>query len=177
VCHDWAMGLPSELLGQGEVEVLHLRTHAKALIAPSIVLLLIAVLVGLAFGYVPPSMLPWASWVIVGLALLALIVWVVAPFLRWWSTTYTFTNRRIITRRGIISKRGHDLPLSRINNVAYELSLTDRIFGCGTLQLTTAADEPVTLTDIPDVERVHVVMTELLFANDEPSKRLPLVDE
>jgi uncharacterized membrane protein YdbT with pleckstrin-like domain len=171
------MGLSPELLGQGEVEVLHLRTHAKALIAPAIVLLLLAVLVGLAFAFVPPSMLPWASWVIVIVALLALIVWVVAPFLRWWSTTYTFTNRRIITRRGIISKRGHDLPLTRINNVAYELSLTDRIFGCGTLQLTTAADEPVTLSDIPDVERVHVVMTELLFASDDPIKQPPLADE
>jgi uncharacterized membrane protein YdbT with pleckstrin-like domain len=177
MCHDGRMGLPPELLGQGEVEVLHLRTHAKALIAPAVVLLLLALGVGLAFAFVPASMLPWASWVIVVLALLLLFVWVVAPFLRWLSTTYTFTNRRIITRRGIISKSGHDLPLTRINNVAYQRSLSDRIFGCGSLQLTTAADEPVTLVDIPDVERVHVVMTELLFSGDDPIKRPHLKDE
>lgn len=177
MCHDGRMGLPPELLGQGEVEVLHLRTHAKALIAPAVVLLLLAVGVGFAFAFVPASMASWASWVIGVLAVLVLVIWVIWPFLIWISSTYTFTNRRIITRHGIITKKGHDLPLSRINNVAYERSLSDRIFGCGTLQLTTAADAPVTLADIPDVERVHVVMTELLFAGEDPIKRPQLKDE
>jgi len=101
-------------------------------------------------------------------------VWVVLPFLRWLTTTYTVTDRRIITRRGIITKTGHDLPLTRINNVAYERGLIDRILGCGTLVLTTAAEEPVTLNDIPDVERVHVVMTEILFGSE---KRPPKVND
>ncbi len=165
------------MLGQGEVEVLHLRTHAKALIWPVVVLLIVSVATGLAFAFLPASVMPWAGWTVAALAVLAVIVWTVAPFLRWWTTTYTFTNRRIITRRGIINKSGHDLPLTRINNVAYSRSLTDRMFGCGTLQLTTAADEPVTLDDIPDVERVHVVMTELLFSGDDPIKRPALKDE
>lgn len=171
------MGIPPNLLGQGEVEVLHLRTHAKVLIGPAVVFLLLAVAVGAALAFIPAALQPWAGWVIAGLALAAVVAWVLMPFLRWWTTTYTFTNRRIISRTGLINKRGHDLPLSRINNVAYELSLTDRIFGCGTLELTTAADEPSVLTDIPDVERVHVVMTELLFAGQDPIKDPSVKDE
>ncbi len=171
------MGIPPNLLGQGEVEVLHLRTHAKVLIGPAVVLLLIGVAVGVAFAFLPPVLLPWAGWVIAAVALVGVVAWVLIPFLRWWTTTYTFTNRRIISRTGLINKRGHDLPLSRINNVAYELSLTDRMFGCGTLELTTAAEEPSVLTDIPDVERVHVVMTELLFAGQDPIKEPPVKDE
>ena len=165
------MGIDTQLLGQGEAEVLHLRTHAKALFGPALVLLLIAVVVGAAFALLPPEWIAAAWWVIVLLAVVAAVIWVLLPFLRWWTTTYTFTDRRIITRQGIINKSGHDLPLSRINNVAYARSLTDRIFGCGSLELTTAADEPVVLADIPDVERVHVVMTELLFAGDDPIAR------
>lgn len=165
------MGIDPQLLGQGEVEVLSLRSHAKALIGPALVLLLIAVVAGVAFALLPPEWVAAAWWVIVLLGLVAAVLWVLVPFLRWWTTTYTFTNRRIITRRGIISRNGHDLPLTRINNVAYSRSLTDRIFGCGSLELTTAADEPVVLDDIPDVERVHVVMTELLFSGDDPIKR------
>jgi uncharacterized membrane protein YdbT with pleckstrin-like domain len=171
------MGLPADLLGEGEVEVLHLRSHAKALIAPVLLFILLAVLTGLAEALVPPVTQPWSGWVIAGLALVGMVAWSFLPFLRWWTTTYTFTNRRIITRRGIITKTGHDLPLSRINNVAYERSLIDRIFGCGTLQLTTAADEPVVLDDIPDVERVHVVMTELLFSGSDPIQAPQLKDE
>ena len=171
------MGIDPQLLGQGEREVLSLRTHAKALIRPALVLLLIAAVVGVAFALLPPAWVAAAWWVLVVLALVAVVLWVIAPFLRWWTTTYTFTNRRIITRRGIINKSGHDLPLTRINNVAYNRSFTDRLFGCGSLELTTAADEPVVLEDIPDVERVHVVMTELLFGGSDPIKPPSLRDD
>lgn len=171
------MGLPADLLGQGEVEVLHLRTHAKALIVPALVLTFLAVVTASGVAILPATVQPWASWVLVVVACVALIVWVIAPFLRWLTCTYTFTNRRIITRKGIINKSGHDLPLSRINNVAYRRSLIDRVFGCGTLELTTAADEPVVLDDIPDVERVHVMMTELLFSSTDPIAQPVLKDE
>ena len=110
------------------------------------------------------------------LAAAALAAWVVAPYLRWLTTTYTLTDRRIITRRGILHKSGHDLPLSRINNVAYERSLLDRMLGCGTLILTTAAEAPVALHDIPDVEGVHVLMTELLFGDDQRPRQPDAVE-
>lgn len=150
-----------------------MRTHVKALIWPAVVLLLAGVGTGLAVAWVPAAQMFWAGWVITAIAAVVFVMGVLIPFLRWWTATYTFTNRRIITRHGIITKRGHDLPLSRIANVAYEQSLTDRMFGCGTLQLTTAAEEPVTLHDIPDVERVHVVMTELLFNGGQQAQPQP----
>lgn len=154
-----------------------MRTHAKALIVPALVLIVLAVVTAIGVAILPTSVQPWAGWVLIVVACIALVVWVIAPFLRWLTCTYTFTNRRIITRRGIINKSGHDLPLSRINNVAYRRSLIDRVFGCGTLELTTAADEPVVLDDIPDVERVHVMMTELLFSSVDPIQQPVLKDE
>ena len=90
------------------------------------------------------------------------------------TSTYTITDRRIITRKGIINKVGHDLPLRRINNVNYERSLTDRMLGCGTLILETAAGQPLILHDVPKVERVHVAITELLFADDRDNDRREL---
>lgn len=171
------MGLPPNLLGKDEIEVLHLRTHVKALIVPSLLLLLVAVASGFAFALLPASMNPWGAWVVLLLTAVALAVWVVVPFLRWLTTTYTFTNRRIITRRGIIVRSGHDLPLTRINNVAYRRGPIDQLLRCGTLVLTTAAEAPVTLDDIPEVERVHVVMTELLFGAREPAVEPKVTDE
>ena len=160
------MGLDPQLLGAGEVEVLHLRTHAKALVAPMVALVAIAVASGFAIALLPQGWQPVGNWVVFVLVIVTLALWVVFPFLRWLTSTYTFTNRRIITRRGIITQSGHDLPLSRVVNVAYERGVLDRMLGCGTLILTTAADQPVTLDDIPDVERVHVMMTELLFGGE-----------
>lgn len=167
------VGLPSKYLGADEEELLHLRTHGKALVWPVLALLLVAIAAGIGLAATPDRWQPWAAWVEFGLVAAALAGWVVAPYLRWLTTTYTLTDRRIITRRGILHKTGHDLPLSRINNVAYARSLLDRMLGCGTLVLTTAAEAPVELHDIPDVEGVHVLMTELLFGDDQRAAPRP----
>lgn len=162
-CHTDVMALSRKLLGANERVIFHVRTHWKVLIVPAIVgLLAIAIgAVGTIFLSQNPG--PWAVLVLWILAAAVFVVWSFLPWLRWLTTTYTITDRRIITRRGILNKTGHDLPLSRIANVQYEISLSDRVLHCGTLILETAADDPLALHDIPDVEQVHVTMTELLF--------------
>ena len=164
------MGLSPKLLGADEHVILHLRTHPKALFLPILALLLLAAALGFGLALLPPAWGPIAQWALIGVVIVAVCIVTVAPFLRWLSSTYTITDRRIITRRGILNIVGHDLPLTRINNVAYERSLTDRMLGCGTLIVETAADEPLTLPDVPNVERVHVAMTELLFGNPDAAE-------
>src|SRR3954471_16174484 len=106
------------MLNDGEHVILSTRTHVKALMLPAVVLIIVA---GLA-GYL--SSLPdgehAGTWRIVIWALAAVpIVWfVVAPFLRWLLTTYTFTSRRLITRTGVFTRRGHDIPLNRISDIS-----------------------------------------------------------
>lgn len=157
------MSLPRKLLGSDEVVVRHMRTHGKALIAPTIIFLLLAAVLGSGIAVVPSGWDPWGKLAIVAIVVVAALWWVLMPVLRWMTTTYTITNRRIITRTGLLTRTGHDLPLVRINDVSYERHLLDRILGCGTLRLSTIADEPVNLRDVPDVEAVHVEMVELLF--------------
>lgn len=157
------MVIPRNQLGRDESAVTSMRTHAKVLIGPVLVLILLAALLGLAIAFFPQDTQPWASYAAVAVFLVLFILLVLIPFLRWLTSTYTITDRRIITRKGIINKVGHDLPLRRINNVNYERSLTDRMLGCGTLILETAAGQPLVLPDVPHVERVHVLITELLF--------------
>jgi len=164
------MAFSEKQLGTGEHVVLHLRTHWKALIWPAVAFLLLCFATGLAIALALPA-IPAGGKTIVGwvIAVVAVILFVwlcVVPFLRWWTTTFTITNRRLITRRGILNKRGHDLPLIRISNVEYERSLLDRMLGCGTLTLTTAAEDPLTLHDIPDVERTHLRLGELMTEAD-----------
>ena len=161
------MSLPRRILGADEDVILHLRTHGKDLVLPVLGLLVLAAATWAGMVLMPQGWHPVGPWVLAVVIGIFLIFVVVIPYLRWRTTTYTLTDRRVITRRGIIHKSGHDIPLSRINNVTYDRSLMDRILGCGTLNLTTAAEEPVTLHDVPDVERVHVVMTELLFGDEQ----------
>src|ERR1019366_2900753 len=92
----------------------------------------------------------------------------VIPFLRWMTSTYTVTNRRLITRHGIVTRTGRDIPLFRINDVAYEMGLLDRLLGCGTLIVSDATERGgVVLPDIPHVQQVQLLISNLLFTNDD----------
>lgn len=156
-------------MGDGEQVVLHLRTHAKALIVPAVVLIVLGGGAGIGAAAMPPTLQPWGWVAIAAVLVVAFVPLVLVPFLRWRTTTYTVTTRRIITRRGILNQTGHDLPLIRINDVSYERSLADRIMGCGTLHIRTASEQgPVVLPDVPEVEAVHVEITELLFQSTNP---------
>jgi uncharacterized membrane protein YdbT with pleckstrin-like domain len=153
-----------KLLNDGEHIVLSTRTHVKALLLPAAVLILVA---GIA-GYL--SSLPsgdnaeiwiWVIWVLAGALIVAFCV---APFLRWLLTTYTFTNRRLITRTGVFTRRGHDIPMNRISDISYEKSVVDRMFGCGTLVVSDASElGRVELRDIPRVEQAQLTVSDELF--------------
>jgi len=160
------VGLPPKLLGADEYEVIHTRTHAKALVGPALVLILLGAAVGAGVALVPTEFRPVGQVAVAALGVIPLFFWVVLPFLRWRTTTYTITNRRLITRRGVLNKVSLDVPLNRIHEVSQERSLSDRMFGCGTLQIQTAAEDGVVvLADVPEVEHVHAEMTGLLFGS------------
>lgn len=158
------MALSRRLLGAGEQVVLRRRSHAKVLVRPALVLVLVALGVGVGAALIPRDARPLGQLAVAAVGLL-LVVWgSVRPFLRWLTTTYTITTRRLITRSGIFRTVGTDLPLIRIHDVSYERSLADRMLGCGTLVIQTAAEGGIAvLRDVPDVEHAHQVLTELIF--------------
>ncbi len=158
------MAISPKLLNEGEHIVLSTRTHAKALILPAVVLIVVAAIAGYLTSLPSGDQAGtwrWIIWVITA----AIFVWFcVKPFLDWLTTTYTFTNRRLITRTGILNRRGHDIPMNRISDISYEKSLMDRIFGCGTLIVSDASEVGrVALRDIPRVEQAQLTVSDELF--------------
>ncbi|MDO5063653.1 PH domain-containing protein [Actinomyces capricornis] len=157
------MPVPREMLSRDEVVVRHTRTHIKIILWRIIAQVLIVVAAVVASIYVPGS---WAPWGLLAIWIVALVVSIpvfILPWLAWWNTTYTITTKRVITRSGILSRTGHDLPLSRISDVQQDKSVSDRFFGCGTLALQTSSDDPLRLEDVPQVEMVQVEISNLLF--------------
>lgn len=157
------MSLSKKLLSQDEVVVRHMHTHIKTLL-PAInieSILVIAAAVGSFF--VPENARYWALATIWIAVLVLSIPLIVIPWIKWSSTTYTVTTKRVITRTGVFTRTGHDLPLSRISDIQIEKNFDDRFFGCGTLALQTSADDPLLLHDVPKVEMVQVEISNLLF--------------
>jgi uncharacterized membrane protein YdbT with pleckstrin-like domain len=160
--------IQSKLLQPGEAVVVDVRTHAKALLLPAVWLVLVAAVAGYASSLPRGDSAGTVVAVVWGIALVVLLVVAVRPFLVWLTTTYTVTDRRLVTRSGVLVRRGHEIPLDRVTDLRYEHGLLDRVLGCGTLLVSDAGDQgPVRLDDVPHVEQVHLELSRLLWSGGE----------
>ena len=154
------MAISPKLLTDGESVVVDTRTHPKALLLPLLALVVALAVAAFLDRIIGNGVVSLVVWI---LALVAIVWFTLRPFLDWLTATYTITSRRLITREGVISRRGHDIPLHRISDVAYDMGLVDRMLGCGTLVISDASTHgQVRLHDIPHVEEVQRRLTELL---------------
>ena len=151
------MGFPQRLLAEDETLVLVLRRHIKALFVPFIVFVVVVVGAAALIVVTPAGAAqPWI-WAAIGIvAGVVLLRWVVWPFLVWRFTIHAITTRRLILRSGVFNRQGHDMPLSRLNDVSFQHTVWERMLGCGTLVVESAGERgQLTLDDIPKVELVQ----------------------
>jgi uncharacterized membrane protein YdbT with pleckstrin-like domain len=152
------MGYPSKLLADDEEVVYEMRPHWRSLVVPVIVFL-----VTLAIGSYLLAKLSadnvvasGARWFVVIVVLVVLVFFVLRPFARWFTTLYVITNRRIITRAGLIARNGRDMPLSRVNDVSFHHSVLDQLLNCGTLVVESAGEKgQLTMRGVPNVEQIQ----------------------
>jgi len=161
--------------GEESVEVLH--PHWKTLVRP--IVLALVVVAALLVGEV---LIPQGKNAVIerlaaaGVAIVLLMWWLTYPLLRWRTTVYQLTTRRMRLRDGIIARSGRDIPLSRITDVSFRKRLSDRLLGCGTLIVESAGEHgEILLTEIPHVERVQSTLFQLVeeerlrAARDDPA--------
>lgn len=163
------MALSKKLMIEGEHEVLTVRTHVKALILAAVMLIIVCAVAGYLVAVVPGGgAQSIVRIVIVVVAVLLILWWCVKPFVDWWTATYHITNKRLVYQYGFLTRKGRDVPLSRVNHVAFDKGLSDRLFGCGTLTVYDASEQAgLVLDDVPHVEDVHRTLNELVFAAHE----------
>lgn len=129
------MPWPEETLTADETIISSFRPHWKLLFVPIGWFLLLSIGYALILAWVPMGSFGWVAFIIyVGLA-----VWlVVQPLLTWWTSLYVLTSERLMTRRGLISKSGIEIPLENITNVNFSQSMIERMIGAGDLLVESA---------------------------------------
>jgi len=147
---------PDELLVPGEEIIMHRHPHWKMMVVPVVVLLLVVALVSFLAAFIgAQSWGPWARLVLLVVALALVIRFTLMPLIRWRTTHFVITNRRVLVREGLVTRRGMDIPMRRITGVQFRQSLFERLFGVGTLVMESASDEPLEFEDVPGIEEVH----------------------
>ena len=151
-------------LTQDERLVLLLHPHWKTLIRPFAVAVIVIVIALIAEVLIPSnSAAAVERLVVAAVAILAVMLWLIVPVLRWRTTTYELTTKRLRTRFGILTRRGRDIPLTRINDVSFEKGLLDRLLGSGRLVVESAGEHgQILLNDIPHVEDVQATLFRLV---------------
>jgi uncharacterized membrane protein YdbT with pleckstrin-like domain len=151
-------------LSEGEHSVLFLHPHWKTVLVPFLLLAGVVVVAAVLVVVIPHNRLQTDERIAVGvIALIVAVIWTGIPFLRWRTTTYELTNRRLRLRRGIVSRTGRDFPLIRISDVSFSHGPIDRLLRCGKLIVESAGEHgQLVLNEIPDVEKVQATLFQLV---------------
>jgi uncharacterized membrane protein YdbT with pleckstrin-like domain len=146
------MGYPDRLLSDGEVIETEFRPHWSQLLKEGL-LVVGAIVLGVFIGI---AGLP--GWVTIALAALVIIL-ISRGVITWLTTQHVITNERVIYRAGFISKRGTEIPLEVVNDVAFSQSVFERIFGTGDLLIESAGTHGQSrYRDIPKPEEVQTLI-------------------
>ncbi len=162
------MGFPENSLARDERVIVHSHSHWKIVLVPTLLFLLVTGVAGVASGFAATRSLEggartavlgavWLIW-------LGLVVWLFAvPFVKWLSTHFVVTDRRVMFQTGIVSRSGIEIALNRINSVEFEQGVVDRVLGCGSLIIESASREPLVFEDVPGVLDVRNLLQHELY--------------
>lgn len=92
----------------------------------------------------------------VGIGLVVLFVW----WLRCLATSLVITDRRVTLRQGLLSKDTNDVLIADIRNVKVRQNLLQRIFGVGTVAVSTSgqSDMEIEVHGVRAPERIKAII-------------------
>jgi uncharacterized membrane protein YdbT with pleckstrin-like domain len=141
------MSYAKNLLSRNEEVVYESRQHWFAVIARTWVWILVAI-VALALVIFLNGQKPIGNdsfdgvLTIVAIAgLIGAIAWIGFVLWDWRNQEWLITTRRVMRAEGVLNKSVTDTSLEKINDARLDQSVFGRIFGFGTLDILTAAEE------------------------------------
>ena len=158
------MPYPDKLLADDEEVVVHLHPHWTTLFWPVVWFLVVVGAGSYTAALVPAGRQQGVlRMALLAVAVVVLAVLVVRPLLRWRTTHTVVTTSRLLVRTGVLTRRGRDVPLSRITDVSSRQTLWQRVLRSGTLTVETAGEGgAVVLERLPACDDVQQLLVQLL---------------
>lgn len=163
------MAYPSRLLNDNETVSVDLHPHWWFLAGP-VAAMSAAIVAGSVTLFVTEAdstlrrIVGWATIA----AIVAAAVWLLSRYARWLTTHFVITNRRVIFRTGLVTKRGIEIPLDRVNTVHFHQGLFERFLGAGDLLIESGGETGrQRFTDIRQPDRVQRVIHAEMEAREQ----------
>jgi Bacterial PH domain/Short C-terminal domain len=142
------MSYARNLLSRGEEVVYESRQHWFAIIARTWLWILLAVVTLAIVIFLVSGTEPFVNetidQIVTLLAVAGLLIaagYVAFTLWDWRNQEWLITTRRVIRAEGVLNKSVSDSSLEKINDARLDQSMFGRIFGFGTLDILTAAEE------------------------------------
>ncbi|EMY33219.1 hypothetical protein D477_016030 [Arthrobacter crystallopoietes BAB-32] len=157
-------------LDPGERVIVRARPQARRLFWPAVVFLAVLGAAGFGLGWLSRAGLP--AWIVEWVPLLRAAVLVLAgvlvlrvclvPLLRWLSTRYLLTNRRLLVRRGWGRRSEQEVLLAGIFALRTEQNLLQRMLRSGNLHADMGYGRFWRLPDVPEVARFRALVVQAI---------------
>jgi uncharacterized membrane protein YdbT with pleckstrin-like domain len=161
------MAFPRRLINEGEEVALDLRPHWWYMAEPTAALVA-SVILGLVVIANLDGTDAWQTFLRYLFAALILIClgWFGVRYSKWVTTNFVVTSDRVIFRQGVLSKKGIEIPLERINTVFFNQSIFERMLGAGDLGIESAGERgSETFSDIRKPSMVQQEIYRQMEAN------------
>jgi hypothetical protein len=97
----------------------------------------------------------WVTWIALA-ALAGAAGWLIGRYVRWKTIRMVVTNVRIMDRRGLIGRRGREIPIGALTNIGYRQTLFKRLIGAGDIVIESAGrDSQEVFPDLPRPALIH----------------------
>ncbi len=160
------MPFPPKLLNDDEEIAVDLHPHwlffakAVAWLVAAIIFAIVALSIGGSVG----TTLQWIALA----AVLITAVMVGYRYLGWISTNFVVTNDRVIFRSGVVTKRGIEIPLERVNTVHFSQGVFERMTGTGDLLIESGGEDgQQRFTDIRQPDAVQNIIHQQMDVNEQ----------
>lgn len=153
------MGYPDSALDPDETVLWHRHPHCKAVLPAAVLAPIITGAAGVLGGLIEKHASGTAStalYALLAAVWVALMWWrCVWPWLAWRATHFAVTDRRVMVRQGVLSRKGFEVELDRIGDVRFTRTFLERLLGAGTLELRSTAADPLAFGAMPGARRVR----------------------
>jgi len=148
-----------------EAVIARLRPHARAMFFPSLALI---AGVGAFFYFFGSFEQLWQNLAVAaGAGVVVVFLWLV-PLLAWLGRHYTITTRRIVLRRGFVTRVRQELLHSRGYDLTVRQTALQSMFRSGDIEINTGLERPIVLRDVPSADLVQSALHDLMEQSLNP---------
>ena len=106
------------------------------------------------------SLIAWLTLFFLGWLIVGIFIFI-SMYIEKWTTERALTNKRLVIKRGLISRQTEEMSFNRIEEVNLKQSILQRLLGTGNIRVTGTGSGEVVMKTIDDPLAVQKKLNEV----------------